>query len=269
MVTGIQIHPLVIHILCDAFLRRNETQERVIGTIMGNLTGSTASAKSCFTAIHSEQNGEIALDVQHHKLLLSLRSRLKTQEIVLGWFSTGRAISEVDLILQNYYAQICHVPVHLILSMDFSTPSHEIISAYISRKVVLCGRDLATTFVEIESDVLPETTKYVDFKCATSCDVGEPTSVSLEKNGRALSHLQAIVDRVLQYVGNVCGGNSKGDNRLGRMLSQVVNHSIGLLSRNDLTEASNEELWDSMAIMHLSRLVKAQIMISVSLGMDP
>ena len=58
-VTSVQVHPVVIYQICDSFIRRNEGQERVIGTLLGNIEGGVAVVKNCFTVIHSEQDGEV------------------------------------------------------------------------------------------------------------------------------------------------------------------------------------------------------------------
>lgn len=59
-VLNAKISPVVVYSICDSFLRRNEGQERVIGILLGSTdSNGTCHVRSCFTVIHSEQDGEV------------------------------------------------------------------------------------------------------------------------------------------------------------------------------------------------------------------
>jgi translation initiation factor 3 subunit F len=50
-----QVHPLVLFNILDHYIRRNEGQDRVIGTLLGTKTGSqTVTITNSFPVPHSE-----------------------------------------------------------------------------------------------------------------------------------------------------------------------------------------------------------------------
>jgi translation initiation factor 3 subunit F len=59
-VVSAKVHPVVIYNICDAYVRRNTDQERVIGTLLGSVVDGVAEIRDCFAVIHSEQDGEVS-----------------------------------------------------------------------------------------------------------------------------------------------------------------------------------------------------------------
>lgn len=68
-VLNAKISPVVIYSICDSFLRRNEGQDRVIGILLGSIdSNGTCHVRSCFTVIHSEQDGEASPQIAYISL---------------------------------------------------------------------------------------------------------------------------------------------------------------------------------------------------------
>jgi len=53
---SIRVHPVVLFTICDAFIRRNEGQDRVIGTLLGTVGDGAVDIKNCYAVPHSESN---------------------------------------------------------------------------------------------------------------------------------------------------------------------------------------------------------------------
>jgi hypothetical protein len=49
-----KIHPVVIFTILDHYVRRQESQERVIGTLLGVETDGVIEIRNCFPVPHSE-----------------------------------------------------------------------------------------------------------------------------------------------------------------------------------------------------------------------
>jgi hypothetical protein len=57
----VKIQPVVLLQICDAFIRRNEKQERVIGTLLGNTSADgVVEVKSCYVVPHTESDDQVS-----------------------------------------------------------------------------------------------------------------------------------------------------------------------------------------------------------------
>jgi translation initiation factor 3 subunit F len=57
----VKIQPVVLLQICDAYIRRNEKQERVIGTLLGNTSpDGVVEVKSCYVVPHTESDDQVS-----------------------------------------------------------------------------------------------------------------------------------------------------------------------------------------------------------------
>jgi translation initiation factor 3 subunit F len=56
---NVRVHPVVLFTICDAFIRRNDKQERVIGTLLGTIADGVVDIKNCYAVPHSEQQEQV------------------------------------------------------------------------------------------------------------------------------------------------------------------------------------------------------------------
>lgn len=54
-----KLHPVIILQIADAFNRRGEKQERVIGTLLGTVTDNVVTVKSCYVVPHNESAEQV------------------------------------------------------------------------------------------------------------------------------------------------------------------------------------------------------------------
>ncbi len=55
----VQVHPVVLLAICDAYIRRNDKQERVIGTLMGSVSDGLVSVQRCYVVPHNESADQV------------------------------------------------------------------------------------------------------------------------------------------------------------------------------------------------------------------
>ena len=55
----VRVHPVVLFTICDAYIRRSENQERVIGTLLGSIGDGVVDIKNCYAVPHSESNEQV------------------------------------------------------------------------------------------------------------------------------------------------------------------------------------------------------------------
>lgn len=117
---SVKVQPTVLLNICDSYVRRSENQERVIGTLLGTIEGTTVEIKDCYAVPFNENQEQVgsqgsivssscrkvahtllllfvetqchrgcyvqvAMDINHHQSLLSLHRKVSQQEVVVGW----------------------------------------------------------------------------------------------------------------------------------------------------------------------------------------
>ncbi len=55
----VNIHPLVLFSVCDAYIRRSEKQDRVIGTLLGVVSDGIVEVKNCYVVPHNESSDQV------------------------------------------------------------------------------------------------------------------------------------------------------------------------------------------------------------------
>lgn len=67
---NVRVHPVVLFTICDAYIRRNKGQERVIGTLLGTIGDGVVDIQNCYAVPHIETNEQVRrLDHFHHLAL--------------------------------------------------------------------------------------------------------------------------------------------------------------------------------------------------------
>lgn len=91
-INRVLLSPLPLANILDHYLRRgqsnttNQDQDRVFGTLLGILTTpTTVSVTASFGIPYAVNNGDVQIDMDHHKLLLDLHLKVNPKEVVVGW----------------------------------------------------------------------------------------------------------------------------------------------------------------------------------------
>lgn len=87
--TEVYVHPVVLFSIVDHYSRREEGQERVIGTLLGTVNGSKVEICSCFSVPHTDTEQQVTLNTDFHTTMLALQQRVDPGLRVVGWYSTG------------------------------------------------------------------------------------------------------------------------------------------------------------------------------------
>lgn len=56
---SVKLKPLVLFNICDAYIRRNESQARVIGTLLGHIADGVVHIQNCYAVPHNESNDQV------------------------------------------------------------------------------------------------------------------------------------------------------------------------------------------------------------------
>ena len=121
------VHPNVIFNVCDSYVRRNDNVERVIGTLLGHYDPKTnrLEVTNSYAVPHNVQQstGQVLLDVEFHRAMIELHTRVNPKEVVIGWYSTGDGIVAASSLIHEFYAKEMGMnisaPLHLTFDVEF------------------------------------------------------------------------------------------------------------------------------------------------------
>jgi translation initiation factor 3 subunit F len=118
------INPVVLFSILDHYLRRNEGQERVIGTLLGVRSddGTEVEIRNCFNVPHQENDSEVAVDMEHHRAMFELHQRVNPKEVIVGWYATGSQLNSYSALIQDFYSSEVapFQAVHLTMDTDLA-----------------------------------------------------------------------------------------------------------------------------------------------------
>ncbi|KAA8496655.1 Eukaryotic translation initiation factor 3 subunit F [Porphyridium purpureum] len=115
----VRVSPVVLFSVLDHFIRRPETNHRVIGALIGTLHDDfSVDVRSAFPVPHSEPNGEAALDDEYFATMLDLHSKVSPNEQIVGWYGTGRVTDANSVVFHEFFGRSCACPVHLLVDAD-------------------------------------------------------------------------------------------------------------------------------------------------------
>jgi hypothetical protein len=86
---SVTIHPTALFSILDHYLRRTDTQQRVIGTLLGTRSegDDTVSVRTAFAVLHSETSEQVAVDMDYHRAMFDLSQRVNPKESIVGWYA--------------------------------------------------------------------------------------------------------------------------------------------------------------------------------------
>lgn len=260
---SVRVHPVVLFTICDAFIRRAEGQERVIGTLLGTVGDGVVEIKNCYAVPHSESNDQVAVDVQHHQTMASLQHKVAPEERIVGWFSTGPDISGSDALIHSFYTGETTNPVHLTVD---TTLQHEAMAvrAFVSRTLSIQGRELAREFQEVGCEVRTAEAERLGLELLTA-ELSEALPGDQEGLADSFGRLQQSLEAARAYVDAVVAGKRKGSVAVGRHLAETV-ASVPHYAPEDFERMLADNQNDVTLVTFLSHLIRAHIALADKLG---
>ena len=112
------VHPAVLFSIVDHYSRRDEEQNRGIGTLLGMVDDDKkVTVCSCFPVPHTETEEQVAVNTDFHATMLQLHQRVFPKQQVVGWYSTGEEVNDSSILFHDFYGQEVERPVHLLLDL--------------------------------------------------------------------------------------------------------------------------------------------------------
>ncbi|KAL1680715.1 JAB1/Mov34/MPN/PAD-1 ubiquitin protease-domain-containing protein [Schizophyllum commune] len=270
--TKVTIHPVALFSILDHYLRRNDTQERVIGTLLGTRNETEIEVRSSFAVLHSETDEQVAVDMEYHRAVYDLHHKVNPKEVIVGWYSTGSNLNTYSALIQNFYMQetVPHQAIHVALNTGVEPGQEAGVKAFVSSPVGVNPRPENCVFAPI-----PVELRFQDAERSgldlLSKTAAEPSSTSpqpltdLQVLEETLTQVMTMLDRVLAYVRAVLAGERQGDPAVGRYLMDTLGASTEDLEKGGF-QAS---LQDTLMLTYLANLVRSQAEVSARLALAP
>lgn len=259
-----KVHPLVLFNICDAYIRRNEGQERVIGTLLGSV-GHDGSVviKNSYAVPHNESQGQVAVDIDFHRTMYDLHHRVNPKEVIVGWFSTGRGVDASDALLQDFYGRDVSNPVHL--TVDTTMTNNEMaIEAFVSTSLSLGDKPVATHFHQLAVDLRMHEADRVGIDLLKN-PKSHALPSDLEGLQQSIVKLQGMVEHVLGYVEGVCDGQVKPNKEIGRFLMDTM-AVVPRLGAEQFGSLFNDSVQDVLLVMYLANMTRSQLILAEKLN---
>lgn len=266
----VKVHPVVLLQICDAYMRRNDKQDRVIGTLLGSAADGIVSVSRCYVVPHSESADQVAIDVVHHRTMHDLHAKVAPPQAIVGWFSTGGAVGSSDALIQEHYSKDVppsshHGPVHLRL--DTSLQQDKLpVEAFVSRSLGLGDKALAMEFIEVPVEVPFGDVDRVGAGLLISGDAEKARALADQEPLEAsIGRLLALLGEAQGYVDDVVAGRRPGDAAVGRQLADAL-ASVPQLAEADFERLFNEGVQDGLLLSYFAHLVRSQMSLAERLG---
>ena len=301
-VDKVDVHPLVLFNILDHYIRRNEGQERVIGTLLGVSSGANSiTVTNSFPVPHSEgeqvrphalpsaplgagiradRGGgrccvcalvqhQVAVDTEFHQTMFDLHQSVNKKEQIVGWYATGVDLNVMSVLVHDFYGRSCEQPIHLTVDSAVSGGSMGL-KSYVSSAVSLAGRSFGSQFREVGMKVMPFAPEAATALSASEQRVDAltaPAKLHTELDGlkASLKKLGQLLTDACAYVDKVNSGEiAVPDRRIGRMLGDAIAR-IPCHSGADFEKVFTDNIQDMLMVAYLANLTKAQLALTEKL----
>ena len=264
------VHPIVFFNVLDHFLRRDADQDRIVGTLLGNVTssGSLIEITNCFAVPHSDNASEKGfLDMGYHHDMMQLHEKTNPGEQVIGLYTTGKSIDIQLVHYHNLYAkETQYSPILLTIDTDLRNKESMDLAAYISHSLTFSENpdtSLGSNFERLDLSLaaLDTTNLGLDLLLQPSPTLGAPQSSLLSDLASLRGNFHRVLellDDVIHYVDDVVLGNVPADPKIGRFLEQTVS-ALPQINPEGFHQMFNNSLQDILMVVYLANLTRTQL----------
>ncbi|UKJ89704.1 hypothetical protein MACJ_002957 [Theileria orientalis] len=279
-----KIHPTVIFTILDSYMRREEGQYNVIGTLLGIVCeGNTVEITDSFVDRHSlTDEGLLQIIKDHHENMYELKQKINPKEQVVGWFCTGSEMTELTCAVHGWFKQFNSVsmfypnpnlyePIHLLVDATCDSGSM-MMKAYVQLPLTIT-KDACFQFHEVDLELLvsPSDTAGISFllKSLDNSKNRKPlTAETLSPNTftNSLLKLKDLLDKCLKVVEAAMDNRGvKINPEIGRFLLKTVS-TEKLMSLQKMEKIWELSIQDNLMIAYLANLANLQFVLSEHLN---
>ncbi|SCM20251.1 eukaryotic translation initiation factor 3 subunit F, putative [Plasmodium chabaudi chabaudi] len=276
------VHPSVIFTILDSYLRRDEDQTHVIGTLMGSIIDTNlVEISDCFVDKHSlNEGGFLQIIKDHHETMYELKQKIRPRDQVVGWFCSGSELSELSCAVHGWFKEHNSIskfyphsplnePIHLLVDASLESGFLNI-KAYVQLPINLV-KEYFVHFHEIQIELLPCNVERADVAKITDKGTKGGDNNSKDKllnheiDENSLKKLLIMLKNCKSYVQDIVDKKRKGNVAIGRYLHKVFSNDP-FVSIEKFDSINESILQDNLMISYLSNLAHLQFLIAEKLN---
>ncbi|GAB5364999.1 hypothetical protein AAMO2058_001018400 [Amorphochlora amoebiformis] len=265
-----KVHPLVVFNILDHYRRREPKQHRVVGTLLGEtvktVDGVKIHIKNSFPIPHADFKGdEVSIDFEYHKNMAALQKKLSQKESVVGWYSTGNAISYTTPLIHEVLCRRVKNGIHLMVD-TLLTKNRLTVKGYIGRTIKMEGKEVVGQFEPVECEFATTEPARIAVDAMIN-GVPDDKSVldapatmlsELESLERSLQELLHLLETVSEFVDKVVKSEEKGTHVVGSAIKDALT-AVPSIDPERFTRIFNQKTEDLLMILYLSNITRAQV----------
>lgn len=259
----VNVHPVVLFQIADAYERRNMDNHRVIGTLVGSIDKQSVEVTNCFCVPHKEYEERVEVDLQYAQDMFELNKRVAPSEQLIGWFATGNEITSHSALIHDYYARETKDPIHLTVDATLNSGKMGL-KAYVFVPIGVPGATTGSMFTPIPVDVTASDPEVTGLDLLNKTKWSKKREVEpipdLMRISEGTTKLEMMLDAVIQYVEGVLSGRESPNNSVGRKLLDLVN-SVPKMTPEEFEKMVNSNMKDLLMVIYLTQLTKTQLQL--------
>jgi len=266
----VEIHPVVLFSILDNYIRRNENQERVIGTLLGNIhEDGTVYISNCYTVPHTERE-HVAVVLTFHQSMLNLHSTVAPHEQVIGWYATS--FNNHSVLLHDFYwKEMNRSPVHLVVDPTTLERGNLAVSCFYAIPIHIGERGkLQEHFRPLRYVIKTGQGERTALeRMIIDKEKREPSHLSdLDSLERALKGLIDMLSSVSSYIQSVLKGSRVGDAKIGRLIEETL-ALIPTYDNGQFDQILTKGLQDVLMVVYLANLTRTHLLLAEQLRETP
>jgi len=266
-----KVLPVVHFGILDHYSRRSEVQQRVIGTLLGVHNGDgSVNITNCFPVPHNESDTQVAVDMEYHRTMFDLHRQVNPKEVIVGWYATGREITEHSVLIHEFYSRETDTPIHLCVDTQLHG-ERMAVAAYVSAPMGVPDPEctVGTLFTPVPCESSFYDTEEVGLQALRrtlpSPDNTTSLTSDIEHVANSIESLQEKLGLAVAYVERVMNGEIAGDPKIGRYLLDTIS-AVPKLDPEQFEKMFNNSLQDLLMVVYLANLTRTQVTLQEKLN---
>jgi translation initiation factor 3 subunit F len=262
--TAAKVHPVVLFNILDHYTRRNDGQERVIGTLLGHINSDgSVEVKNSFPVPHNESAEQVAVDMEFHRTMYDLHLRVNPKEVIVGWYATGESITDHSVYIHEFFAREALNPIHLIVDTSLTKQKIDV-KAFVSIPLTIGDKMLGAHFQRIRLETKTHETERiaVNHLAKTQFRSKKPElTTGLESLQTSIERLLSTIDIASDHIQSVLDNKIEADPKIGRMIAEAVS-TIPKIDVEVFEKMFNSSLQDLLMVVYLGSLTRTQLALA-------
>eukprot|EP01121_Diplochlamys_sp_Union-15-3_P009761 TRINITY_DN2673_c0_g1_i1.p1 TRINITY_DN2673_c0_g1~~TRINITY_DN2673_c0_g1_i1.p1 ORF type:complete len:291 (-),score=44.20 TRINITY_DN2673_c0_g1_i1:33-905(-) len=266
----VMISPLILFSSLDHYIRRPESQQRVIGTLLGIIDEETGTVhvKDSFPVPHTIIDSSLAVNMDFHHNLLELHRKVQPVEVIVGWYATGADIKEdfTELLYDFYFQEMNAPPIHIMIGTESTNITHLPIKVLQSQKFQFTDKVIQQQFFPIPWQFTSTDQERITMNVLSrDSKTSKPTKIlsDLDSLESVVRNFSGLLEAVEEYIDKVIEGKEKPNEEIGHLIQD----SLALAPAYDpsFDKIFANGVSDLLMVLYLANLTKSNLLLAEKL----